>query len=403
MQVSSTFPSPSRSCLLDFLRQDHFELTPPFDDSLDSRNHSIRCAILHLFTMKFFIALSTVLAAVIPLANAHGYVRKLIVTTDGVKTSYAGNIPEPSTIPTLSSPIRMYTTVSPIKGASNPAMACGQGAGTVLDSLSKSAKTKSNNTLAEVMPGSKVEFDWAGGTNGKYVDSFFCDPYCILTINCSWPHNIGPMLTYMAACPASGCDGFKATEAKWFKISEVGRKTGSAEWVQADVFAGATAKSVIPATLAPGAYLLRHEIIGLHLGEQVGGAEFYASCSHVLVGGKETGKPAASELVSFPGAYTDEDAGIHVNVFGTPEKYVFPGPKIASIAQGAGAETSDEAPSSTATTSGAAAPTGTASAPASSSTKKSSPCNSKSKRAKRNATLRARAIKLLMQEDRTHL
>lgn len=75
---------------------------------------------------------------------------------------------------------------------------------------------------------------------------------------------------------------------------------------------GAAADVVIPKTLAPGNYLIRHEIIALHLATQRGGAEFYPSCAQLRVGGSQTGRPAENELVSFPGAYSDNDPGIYV-------------------------------------------------------------------------------------------
>lgn len=68
---------------------------------------------------------------------------------------------------------------------------------------------------------------------------------------------------------------------------------------------------VLPANLAPGGYILRSEIIALHLGTEMGGAEFYPSCSQLQVGGTQTGKPNNNELVTFPGAYKDDDPGIY--------------------------------------------------------------------------------------------
>jgi hypothetical protein len=66
----------------------------------------------------------------------------------------------------------------------------------------------------------------------------------------------------------------------------------------------------VPSTLMPGNYLIRHEIIALHLATAMGGAEFYPSCTQLRVGGNQTGGPADNELVSLPGAYNDNDPGI---------------------------------------------------------------------------------------------
>ena len=73
---------------------------------------------------------------------------------------------------------------------------------------------------------------------------------------------------------------------------------------------GKPISATVPKNLAPGNYLIRHEIIALHLAEKVGGAEFYPSCTQVKVGGSGNGTPKSSELVSFPGGYSDTDPGI---------------------------------------------------------------------------------------------
>jgi hypothetical protein len=120
------------------------------------------------------------------------------------------------------------------------------------------------------------------------------------------------MLTYMASCGSATCDQFDSTKARWFKIQEIARKAGpGTDWAQIDLMRGATARVTIPATLAPGNYLIRHEIIALHLANSKGGAEFYPSCTQLRVGGTQSGKADDSELVSLPGAYSDNDPGIY--------------------------------------------------------------------------------------------
>lgn len=55
-------------------------------------------------------------------------------------------------------------------------------------------------------------------------------------IDVQWPHNIGPMLTYMSTCGNTTCDQFDAINAQWFKIDEVGqRQNDSSQWVQQDL------------------------------------------------------------------------------------------------------------------------------------------------------------------------
>jgi hypothetical protein len=74
---------------------------------------------------------------------------------------------------------------------------------------------------------------------------------------------------------------------------------------------GAVSNATLPQNLAPGEYLVRHEIIALHLATETGKAEFYPSCQQIKVGGNGTGVPSQDELLSFPGAYSDDDTGIY--------------------------------------------------------------------------------------------
>ena len=73
---------------------------------------------------------------------------------------------------------------------------------------------------------------------------------------------------------------------------------------------GQTALVTLPSNLAPGNYIIRHEIIALQLAQSEGGAEFYPSCTQLKVGGNQTGAPEPDELVLLPGAYKDTDPGI---------------------------------------------------------------------------------------------
>ena len=74
---------------------------------------------------------------------------------------------------------------------------------------------------------------------------------------------------------------------------------------------GALAVITLPTNLAPGNYLVRHEIIALHQANVLQGAQFYPSCTQLRVGGNETGIPDAQNLVSLPGAYHDDDPGLY--------------------------------------------------------------------------------------------
>ncbi|KAJ7763160.1 glycoside hydrolase family 61 protein [Mycena maculata] len=244
-------------------------------------------------------AISLLLLLSIPYVSAHGFVYKVGIATE----TYIGNIPNAE--PT-SSIVRQIDTVDPVKGANNSFLNCGQ-----------DAQLASN--ITEANPGDPMSFLWTGGDLSR------------------WPHNIGPMLTYMTSCSSTDCTTFNSSQAKWFKIAQVGRIPGDSDgtWFQNNLYSqdGVPANVTLPANILPGAYLIRHEIIALHLATVLGGAEFYPSCSQILVTGSGTGAPTDDELVLLPGAYTDEDPGILVpDVFNTPPPpYTFPGPPIAAF------------------------------------------------------------------------
>jgi len=137
-------------------------------------------------------------------------------------------------------------------------------------------------------------------------------------------------MTYMALCDTSTCDKFNGSTAKWFKIDEIGKKSDGSTWYQQDVMNGQPVSVTLPTQVAPGDYLVRHEIIALHLAQTLGGAEFYPSCTQIRVGGSQTGTP--NQTVSFPGGYNDNDPGIYdPNVYSNQD-YVFPGPPVSNLA-----------------------------------------------------------------------
>ncbi|KAE9390573.1 hypothetical protein BT96DRAFT_865488 [Gymnopus androsaceus JB14] len=278
--------------------------------------------------------------------SGHGYVAKLIVNGQ----SYSGNAPGAQATPSV---IRQISDISPVKGATNPDLNCGLSAQLAAD-------------VATVNAGDSLAFDWRGGSDG---DS-------------NWPHNTGPMLTYMTSCGSTPCSQYNSSQSKWFKIQQVGLvDANSNTWAQAAVMNGATANVTLPATLAPGNYIIRHEIIALQLAVSVGGAEFYPSCSQISVGNSDqTGGPTEDELVLLPGAYSDTDPGIYdPNIYNPGASYTFPGPPVAAFAGGdsSGTSVSGDASASvsaagSASTS-AAGSSGTGSSSSSSSASQASP------------------------------
>ncbi|PFH48348.1 lytic polysaccharide monooxygenase [Amanita thiersii Skay4041] len=232
------------------------------------------------------------------------------ITIDG--KVYKGNLPNANPSPSI---IRQVSENGPVKGTSNPNLACGM-------------NSKNADLMADAMPGSTVSFTWGGGGGNKV------------------PHAVGPSLTYLASCGSESCATFDASNAQWFKISQVGRNSDGT-WVIAGVSDG-TISVKLPSTLSPGNYLARHEVIALQGAVSKGGAEFYTACAQIKVGGSGTGKAQQSELVTFPGAYNEDDPGIYVpDVFNSGQtSYVFPGPPVAAIAGGDSSPSSRSDPSS---------------------------------------------------------
>lgn len=116
----------------------------------------------------------------------------------------------------------------------------------------------------------------------------------------------------------SACDG---SGAGWFKIDEGGFTRSSdtvfldsevpSGWRIASLVGSNKAwSSTIPAGLAPGNYLIRHELIALH---QARSPQWYAECAQLVVGGSGTANPAASFKTSIPGYAAQSDSNISVS------------------------------------------------------------------------------------------
>lgn len=87
---------------------------------------------------------------------------------------------------------------------------------------------------------------------------------------------------------------------------------------------------MLPAKLAPGNYVIRHEIIALHGGQNDNGAQLYPQCLNFKVGG--SGNVAPSGGVPGTSLYKRDEAGIRFNVYTNPTSYPFPGPQLWTAA-----------------------------------------------------------------------
>ncbi|KAH9915032.1 cellulose-growth-specific protein [Epithele typhae] len=146
----------------------------------------------------------------------------------------------------------------------------------------------------------------------------------------TWPHTIGPVMVYMANCDGP-CTSATPAALDWFKIEHAGLLSGdlpTGAWAQgALVAANSSWTTTIPAALAPGEYMLRHELLAIHTPNQ---AQFYPECAQLIVTGSGSAVPPAKYLVKLPGAYAASDPGVTLDVYAQPgvTNYTIPGPAV---------------------------------------------------------------------------
>ncbi|KAJ3563644.1 hypothetical protein NP233_g8808 [Leucocoprinus birnbaumii] len=192
---------------------------------------------------------------------------------------------------------RPYSTYDPIMSATASTMACND-----------NGQASAAQLSASVPAGSQITAKWS-----------------------QWTHAEGPVTVYMAKCNGS-CTSSNSNSLKWFKISETGLKSGTVgagKWGLGDVMATLSYTATIPASLAAGEYLIRHELLALH---QANTPQWYPECAQLTVTGGGGKTPSGSYLVSFPGAYSASDPSININIYADPAKsqttYKVPGPAV---------------------------------------------------------------------------
>ncbi|KAF2032424.1 endoglucanase IV [Setomelanomma holmii] len=154
-----------------------------------------------------------------------------------------------------------------------------------------------------------------------------------------WPvSHVGPVMTYLAACNGS-CAFVKKESLEWVKIDEQGwlNSTGwdtiklGGTWATNVLIANNFTWTVqIPADLVAGDYVLRHEIIALHVADKLDGAQVYPQCVNVRVAGEESGDKKLVGGVLGTKLYGMRDNGILVDVHKKIGGYDIPGPRVWS-------------------------------------------------------------------------
>lgn len=198
-----------------------------------------------------------------------------------------------------SSPHFSFLIHSPITSTTDPDLACNNPGTTVSPQLS-----------ASVAAGSAITAYW----------------------NAPWPHNIGPMMTYMANCNGD-CTSAEPAALEWvrpspspshpidqlnlpqqFKIDEAGLLSGTVAdgyWGSGQMIAqNSSWTSTIPSATPSGSYMIRFETLAIHTANQ---PQFYAECAQLTVTGGGSGSPGPT--VVFPGGYSATDPSIDIDVY----------------------------------------------------------------------------------------
>lgn len=252
------------------------------------------------------------------LAAAHGYVTGIVA--DG--TYYGGYIvtqypymPTPPDVIAWSTKATDLGFVDPSSYASSDII-CHKGA-------------EPGALSAKVAAGGTVELQWT-----------------------DWPESHkGPVIDYLAACNGD-CSTVDKTKLEFFKIDESGLIDGSSApgtWASDKLIANNNSWTVtIPSTIAPGNYVLRHEIIALHSAGNTNGAQNYPQCINLEVTGSGTDSPAGTLGTEL---YKATDPGILVNIYQTLTSYDIPGPALYTGGSSGSSGSSNTAKATTSTAS----------------------------------------------------
>lgn len=139
----------------------------------------------------------------------------------------------------------------------------------------------------------------------------------------------------------------------WVKLAHEGFSNG--KWAVENLRANGGRHSIKVPNVKAGAYLLRPEIIALHEGFNIGGAQFYMACVQVEV--TSSGATALPAGVAIPGTYSAEDPGIHVNIYPLQGEYKIPGPAVWNGASSGGGGSTTPPPAATVTKAATPTPT----------------------------------------------
>ncbi|EAQ86334.1 hypothetical protein CHGG_07587 [Chaetomium globosum CBS 148.51] len=199
--------------------------------------------------------------------------------------------------------IRTPATNDPVRDLADPSLVCNTAGGKEVGSSVKAAS------------GDKLTFHWWHYNPDDPAD-YPLDP-----------SHKGAILTWIANYTAEG-----GTGALWTKLAEEGFDGG--KWATIKMIENKGAVDFqLPKALAKGKYLIRQEIIALHMADGRGddparpdrGAEFYPNCVQFEVTGD--GNAVPDQEFDFNKDYKYDDKGLFFNIYIPFDKYTPPGPR----------------------------------------------------------------------------
>ncbi|GAB7366009.1 hypothetical protein MBLNU230_g7333t1 [Neophaeotheca triangularis] len=148
-----------------------------------------------------------------------------------------------------------------------------------------------------------------------------------------WPESHhGPVISQLARCNGD-CRTVSPANLDFFTIDRAGlleQEPIPGNWASDKLIANNNTWTLtVPADLAPGNFVLRHEIIALHSAGTEGGAQNYPMCINIKVSGDGGKWPCnnGADCRHGPEMYKPEDEGITVNIYSALD-YKIPGAAV---------------------------------------------------------------------------
>lgn len=174
----------------------------------------------------------------------------------------------------------------------------------------------------------------------------------------TWPDSHkGPVTDYLAPCNGD-CSTVDKTTLKFFKIWEAGLIVPGSDqvWASDVLIANNNSHTVkIPSNLAPGNYVLRHEILALHSAGSANGAQAYPQCINIQITGDGTLSPDGTLGTEL---YTATDPGVLINIYTDLENYTIPGPDFPTGITNSSSDASGDSSSSSGSSTGSSSSSG---------------------------------------------